>query len=364
MTDDRTYHVGIVGCGRVAGLHAEAYSLVPQTHVAAAADIDADKLDIFCERWSIPQRYSGYEEMLTQADLDIVSVCTMDNLHGPVTIAAAQAGARGILCEKPMAFHLAEADRMIEACDQAGAKLIIDHSMRFETNFLNVKTMIEQGTIGELRTIRGNLLSTDQRDPNSWHSQYQTAGGGELMHNGTHLFDIIRYYAGDPEWVFATVERGNKALTIEDLAAGLFRMDSGCLFFFESGGRRRYGSFEILLEGDEGRLAIQHGARNSLERSGGYGWEPYLHLWKGRTEPVEWEPVATQTDNAWVNAVIDLIDCIEQDRESISSGRQGRAALEMIMAVYESQRRVGARIEFPLTIEDNPLENMLRKAQI
>ena len=59
-------------------------------------------------------------------------------------------------------------------------------------------------------------------------------------------------------------------------------MDSGCLFFFESGGRRRYGSFEILLEGDEGRLVIQHGSANSLEKAGGYGWEPYLHRWRGK----------------------------------------------------------------------------------
>ena len=123
MSDGKRYTVGIVGCGRVAALHAEAYTLVPGTQLVAAADIDADKLDLFCERWSIPQRYGSYEEMLAQANVDIVSVCTLDNLKGPVTIAAAEAGARGILCEKPMAFHLDEADRMIAACDRAGAKL-------------------------------------------------------------------------------------------------------------------------------------------------------------------------------------------------------------------------------------------------
>ena len=364
MTDGKSYTVGIVGCGRMAGLHAEAYTLVPDTQLVAAADIDPDKLDLFCERWSIPQRYLSYEEMLAQADVDIVSVVTLDNLHGPATIAAAEAGARGILCEKPMAFDLEEADRMIAACDRAGAKLVIDHSMRFEKNFLEVKAMLERGDIGNLRTIRANLLTNDQRDASSWHSQYETAGGGELMHDGTHLFDLIRFYAGDPEWVFGTVERGNKAITIEDLAGGLFRMDSGCLFFFESGGRRRYGTFEILLEGDEGRLVIQHGAANSLERSGGWAWEPYLHRWRGRTEPVEWEPVATQRDNACINVVTDLVDCIEQDRESISSGRQGRAALEMIMAVYESQRRGLARVDFPLDIRDNPFGDMLKRGQI
>ncbi len=364
MSDGKQYTVGIVGCGRMANLHAEAYTLVPDTQVVAAADIDPDKLDLFCERWSVPQRYRSYEEMLAQADVDIVSVVTLDNLHGPATIAAAEAGARGIFCEKPMAFDLEEADRMIAACDRAGAKLVIDHSMRFEKNFIEVKAMIERGDIGNLRTIRANMLSTDQRDPSSWHSQFVTAGGGELMHNGTHLTDLIRFYAGDPEWVFATVERGNKAITIEDLGAGLFRMDSDCLFFFESGGRRRYGTFEILIEGDEGRLVIQHGARNSMESMGGWAWEPYLHRWRGRTEPVEWEPVPTQRDNATINAVTDLVDCIENDRESISSGRQGRAALEMIMAVYESQRRGLARVDFPLAIRDNPFGDMLDRGQI
>ena len=82
------------------------------------------------------------------------------------------------------------------------------------------------------------------------------------------------------------------------------------------------------------------------------------------TEPVEWEPVATQRDNACINVVTDLVDCIEQDRESISSGRQGRAALEMIMAVYESQRRGLARVDFPLGIRDNPFGDMLNRGQI
>ena len=83
MSDGKQYMAGIVGCGRMANLHAEAYTLVPDTQVVAAADIDPDKLDLFCERWSVPQRYRSYEEMLAQADVDIVSVVTLDNLHGP-----------------------------------------------------------------------------------------------------------------------------------------------------------------------------------------------------------------------------------------------------------------------------------------
>ena len=101
----------------------------PVRSLVAAADIDAGKLDLFCERWSIPHRYDSYEEMLAQADVDIVSVCTMDNLKGPVTIAAAGAGARGHPLREADGLHLEEADRMIAACDRAGTKLIVNHSI-------------------------------------------------------------------------------------------------------------------------------------------------------------------------------------------------------------------------------------------
>ena len=365
MSDGKQYTVGIVGCGRMANLHAEAYTLVPDTQLVAAADIDPDKLDLFSERWSVPQRYRSYEEMLAQADVDIVSVVTLDNLHGPATIAAAEAGARGVFCEKPMAFDLEEADRMIAACDRAGAKLVIDHSMRFEKNFIEVKAMIERGDIGNLRTIRANMLSTDQRDPSSWHSQYVTAGGGELMHNGTHLTDLIRFYAGDPEWVFATVERGNKAITIEDLGAGLFRMDSGCLFFFESGGRRRYGTFEILIEG--GRRPPRDPARARATAWGLWAGGPgnpictagagALSRSSGSRSPRSATTPPSTRSPTWSTVS-------RMNRESVSSGRQGRAALEMIMAVYESQRRGLARVDFPLAIRDNPFGDMLDRGQI
>ena len=127
MSDDKRYTVAIVGCGRVAALHAEAYTHVPATQLVAAADIDAPQDGPSSANAGRSRSATrSYEEMLAQANVDIVSVCTMDNLKGPVTIAAAGAGARGILCEKPMAFHLDEADRMIAACDRAGAKLIVN----------------------------------------------------------------------------------------------------------------------------------------------------------------------------------------------------------------------------------------------
>ena len=125
-----------------------------------------------------------------------------------------------------------------------------------------------------------------------------------------------------------------------------FRMDSGCLFFFESGGRRRYGTFRNpdrrgrRPPRDPARRAQQHGEYGRV----GLGTlsAPLARAPPSRSSG---KPVPHTTgNNATINAVTDLVDCIENDRESISSGRQGRAALEMIMAVYEiAAAGVGAR---------------------
>jgi predicted dehydrogenase len=360
----RPYRVAIIGTGRIAALHAEACHLVPNVELAAAADIDVAKCQLFADRWEIPQRYSDFTEMLAQERFDVVHVCTMDNLHGAATIAAAESGSRLVICEKPMAFHLEEADRMLAVCERTGTQLVIDHSMRFEANYLRVKEMIDEGVIGELRSISSSVLSSRPANPDSWHSQYKFAGGGQLMHNGTHTFDIVRYYAGEAEWVFAHVERGQRDVTVEDMAAGVFGLSNGVHFFFESGGRRHYSAFEIILEGTEGRIAIAHGSRNVLDTSLGGSWEPDIALWRRGSEPFAWEIVPTQKDNPWVNVLADSLECLEQNRESRSSGRQARAALEMIMAAYDSQRRGGARIELPLTLRENPFEVMLAKGEI
>jgi UDP-N-acetyl-2-amino-2-deoxyglucuronate dehydrogenase len=359
-----SYRGAIIGCGRIAALHAEPYDMVTNVELIAAADIDYAKCQAFADRWEIPQRYSDYEEMLRQEEIDVVHVCTMDNLHGAATIAAAEAGARLVICEKPMAFNLEEADRMVATCERTGTKLVVDHSMRFEANYLRVKSMIDEGVIGELRSVSSSVLSSRPANPTSWHSQYQFAGGGPLMHNGTHIFDLVRYYAGEAEWVFAHVERGQRDVTIEDMAAGVFGLSNGVHFFFESGGRRKYSTFEIILEGTEGRVAIAHGSRNVLDTSLGGSWEPDIALWRRGSEPFAWQIVPTEKDNPWVNILADSLACVEQDRESRSSGREARAALEMIMAVYESQRQGGAKIVLPLSVRENPFEMMLATGEI
>ena len=153
------YRVGIIGCGGIGGNYATAFQqLRDRVEVVAACDILEEKVSAFVEQFEIPSAYTDMQQMLSKEGLDIVGVTTHNREHVEPTIAAAQAGAKAILCEKPMALNMRDADRVVEACERSGTKLAIDHTMRFEPNWRRVKQMVDEGVIGRLLHMGGSKL--------------------------------------------------------------------------------------------------------------------------------------------------------------------------------------------------------------
>ena len=339
---------GLIGCGGIAGAHMRAYRQLGGVEIAAAAEIVPGRLQAFGDTWGIENLYLDYEVMLEREKLDIVSVCTPPFAHCAPTVAAAEAGVRGIFCEKPMAMNLAEADQMLDACERAGTLLQIDHIYRFERNFRQAKEMVEAGAIGDLLVISGKCVGPP-RSPDNYAGQYRLNGGGWMMAQGTHLFDLFRYYAGDPLWCLANVERWRPDVDIEDAATGLFGLDSGVKAFFEVSGNRADRTFAFMaeLEGVKGRLHLSDG----VDRF-------HFYQWTAGDTPDDWRPVETVAEDPIAIVLQDFLSAVIDDREPESNGREGRAALEMIMAVFESQRQGVACINFPLAIGENPLALM------
>jgi len=257
------YKAGIIGCGRVANVHAGGYKKASETKLFAACEKDLPKLQAFSEKWEVSRQYTDYEEMLEKEELDIVSICTKDNQHPEPTIKAAESSVKGIFCEKPMAYTLEEADKMIEACDKANVKLSLDHSMRFEANYRNLFKIAQSGELGELRCVRFNNLGG-------------STSINSLLHD-THSFDALLFYAGaDVSWLSARVQKEDSWETI----TGYVSFKNGIYATFEYGGRRNYGTYELILEGSDGTLSAVHGKRNSLDLNGAYSWEPFVRIWK------------------------------------------------------------------------------------
>jgi len=357
----KPYRVGIIGCGNIANAHAKACEALG-IEMVAAADITKEQLDKFQNAHNVRTLYTDYKLMLKKEDLDIVIICTWPPLHAEMTVAAAESGVKGIICEKPMAVNLAEADAMIEACDKSKTKLVIGHMRRFSEAYAGARRPILSGAIGEVYFIHGVTV-------------------GDLLSDGTHIVDMIRFFAGDApvNWVVGQVDARSKKTRyghyVEDSSMGYFEFENGVRAFLEIGlpyGKQtgtstqtpsaavlpqstmwwrklvRYTSAFVL--GTEGRIEV--GEREV----------PPLR-YKGKGD-IEWKvPQLKQGVDPFTVQLRVLTECIEKGTEHPCNGRQGRAALEILMAVHESARR-RVKIGLPLAVKEYPLAEIIKNNEI
>jgi len=338
---------------------------------AAVADSDPDGLRAAGERLSVSSLYSDYRDMLEKEDLDLVAVGPRwADCHAEMVIACAEAGVKGIICEKPLARTLEEADAMIEACDRNGVRLAVAHR-RANAYEQHAKKMVDDGVIGEIQVMRGHGKA-DRR-----------AGAMDLAVLGTHMLDSMRFLAGsDVVWAHGHVTQDGREINLEDayeekegvgLVAGngvaaYYVFENGITAHYESYPGVRAGSrwFGFEVYGTDGIISLRNSPAGEMYHYPHGLWIPGEEdgTWE-RIRLEEWDkhPDGTERSSGeqtrLSNRMIaeELVLATEEDRDVItcSSGRDSLAALEMIMAVHESQR-FGTRVAFPLKNRRNPYE--------
>ena len=370
MAQYRAGAIGRTGRGNWGHGLDTAFVGVPGVEFVAVADDDPDGLREAGARTGAGSLYGDYREMLERERLDFVAVCPRwPDARAEMVIAAAETRVKGIFCEKPFARTLADADAMLEACKRAGTRVAVAHR-RANPYEQRAKAMVERGAIGELQSLRGQG-KCDHR-----------SGAQDLMVLGTHMMDSMRYVAGsDVVWASGRVTQDGRDVTVEDVREGdeeigliggdavyaTYAFENGVTASFESqpvvmppdGSSSLFG-FEAY--GSEGIISV----RNSP--SGNMFVYPHSRWVPGSDD--EWRPVVIEewereqrergvSSTALSNKIIvnELIRAVAEDRDVVlsSSGKDGRAALEMIMAVHESHR-LGERVYFPMENRENPYE--------
>jgi predicted dehydrogenase len=351
MVAEKTYRAAAIGRagggGYGHGLHV-AYKELENVEFVAVADADDEGRREGQEETGAPQAYADYQEMLQEEKPDIVSVCPRwTDCHLEMVLACLEAGAH-VYCEKPMTWNLEEGDQIVSMAAAAGKKVAVAHQAVYLPAVQGIKKMLDEGRIGQVQSICA-------------HGKQDRRGGGEdMIVLGTHLFNMMRFFAGDVAWMSGHVVAAGRELEIGDIreanepvgpVAGdcinsYFSFVSGVAGFFDSrkyeqGGGRRFG-LEII--GSEGRIALRGGGGDDPRIY------PYPAFQPAATEQ-QWQELEElseqplQTGNKL--AIIDLIAAIEEDRKPISSDRDAVAALEMILGAYESQI-TGARVNLPM----------------
>ena len=361
----KTYRVAIIGrTGK--GNYGHGLDTVwlnnDRAEIVAVADENEKGRVAAATRLKAPKAYADYREMLAKEKPQIVSVADRFlDLHRDMVIACAEAGA-SIFLEKPAARTLQEADEMIAACDKHHVKCAIAHQTRYSPRLKVVKQLIADGKLGELIEVRGRGKE-DAR-----------GGGQDLMVLGTHIFDLMRLLIGDPRWCFARVSQGGKRALPGDVRAGAegigpiqgdriaatYGFDHGVTGTFgthkakDGAGRR----FALQVFGSKGVISLGTGSLPpvyllddpSWMPGPKSAWQPITSAGVGLPEPLK--ETGMDLGNRLIAA--DLIDAIEKDRQPIGSLHDGRAALEMILAVYESNK-LDRPLELPMKNRRHPL---------
>ena len=337
--------VGIIGAGRKALTiddetrwllnydelpcsHASAYAAQPDTEVVAIANPGKDAWQYYAERYGDVSTYHDAREMLEREQLDIVSIATHTHLHADLTVAAAQSGVKGVLVEKAMATSLGECDAMIEACAEKNVKLLVNHPRRFHPVFQEAKTQIQNGAIGEVKLAL-------------------CLGYGKFMHNGTHTFDVLYEFFGEADWV-----QGELVAT-DDLAdpdgRGLAKMCNGVTAFVDFASAQ---PFSFTFSGTDGQIVIDQWEEGleltnyelQDQRPGRpwFSYSPKRSVRRRFYSPQRYLPPMQA-------AVAELVTAMREDRKPNSSGEDGRAAMEIGIAMHVSAEQDGARLRLPLT---------------
>ncbi len=194
----KTIKAGIVGAGFIGPAHAEALRRLPGIEVAALAESTQERAAAKAEELGIPRSYGDYRQLLADRDIEVVHICTPNNLHYPQAKAALEAG-KHVVCEKPLSMTAKEARELVRLAESSGKVCAVHFNIRYYPLMAHVRAMIRSGELGEIYSVRGSYLQdwlfydTDY----NWRLEPQFSGDSRAVADvGSHWMDLIEHLTG------------------------------------------------------------------------------------------------------------------------------------------------------------------------
>jgi len=322
----KTVNIGIVGTQFMGRAHSNAwmdvgkfYDLPAMPVMKAACDNVAENLEPFCKRFGWQSREKDWQKLVARDDIDVIDICTSNNVHMPIAVAAAKAG-KHVICEKPVAMNADEAKAMLDAAKAAGVLHMVAFNYRRVPAIALAKQIIEEGKIGKVFHFNAVYYQdwlVDPAFPYVWRHDKSVAGSGAHGDMNAHIVDLARFLVGEVEAVCGAEEvfikerqmpggSGKGTVTADDALFSLARFADGALGSFMAtrfaSGRKNYLRFELF--GSEGSLLfnlerlneIQYYTRSEAGREQGFRTilatesdHPYINKWWPPGHIIGWE---------------------------------------------------------------------------
>ncbi len=256
----------IVGCGAIAPLHANALGHTPDGVLYAACDIVPEKADAFSEKFNCKALYS-FDDVISDAEIDVVHLCTPHYLHVPMAVAALSAG-KDVVLEKPVALSHEDLASLISAEEKTGKHICICLQNRMNASTLAMQKYIEEhkDELGKLLGVSGTQIwKRDEHyyTKDDWHGRLDKEGGSLLCNQDIHLIDLMHLFAGPAKKVRCSIstKRWDAIIETEDTADSLIQFENGVIgIFYGTNGYSISKPSCLELDFENGRLRISEQA--------------------------------------------------------------------------------------------------------
>jgi len=340
--------IGMIGCGDIAPTHTKAIAAADNVKLVACLDVVEASAKSLGEEHGVPYT-TELSDLLRHSEVDAVTIATPAFTHADLIEEAAKAG-KAVLCEKPLAASLEDADRIIASCQQAGVALSTCFPLRYLGAAKLTRQLIEDGTLGTVIAIRLRNLGEKResywtggfsgRTATDWRKSRQQSGGGVIITNLVHHLDLARAITGlEVKQAFGETGTFLTDVEVEDMGAACLRYENGAIGVVEGSSCFAGGTNEpdVVILGEKGQ-----------SRFG---------LWSGKCEVYLKEPAGGLAAQEWVaHSFEDAIHvefyqefaaAVRHGKTPPVTGEDGRKALEMVLAIYQSAD-AGRPVPLPL----------------
>ena len=351
----RSLGLGLIGCGEVVFREtAPAIQAAGNAHLVRVMDIDVGRAASVGNDWGVPHTTS-LDEVLADSKVDAVVVSTPHHLHVEQTLLACRAG-RHVICEKPLATSLEDADAMIAACRNAKVQLGVALCSRYRDNAIQARALVQEGAIGQVIGIHLSLIGYkaesywtggySERGHSTWRLSKAKAGGGVLMMNLLHDIDRLCWITQCvPRRVSGELDTFCTDVDVEDYVSATLRFDNGAI------GTLNATSCAVGRRGDGHRIV---GTRGQIVFPDHHSLRVYLAEGTREYPAEEWTEVRSTAGPSPRQVFIErFAEAVSSGTDVDISGVDGRQCLQVVLATYESARQ-GTAIEIPIPLTSVP----------
>lgn len=344
----RTINFGIIGCGVISKTHIEQIHQIDKAVLVAVCDVDRERANA-AAKLSGATAFYDVNEFLSQKDIDVVCILTPSGTHANLSIMAAKAG-KHVIVEKPIDISIMQSQQMINICRGYGVKLSVISQHRFDYSTKEVKRHIDNHLFGNLVLCEAAVnwyRPQSYYDSGEWRGTWSLDGGGALMNQGVHTVDLMQYFMGPVESVFAhTTTSIHERIEVEDVAVATLKFKSGALGSLVSTTAAFPGlTTRIEVFGEKGSAVIENDQLTHLyQKDTNNSSHHYQSNAINLAAPLR-DSIGTGSNDpgsisglSHRNQLIDMIEAIQENREPLVNGEAGLLPLKIIIAIYESAR--------------------------